>query len=278
MNEIIRTADVVCIRGNEVLLIERGWPPHQGMLALPGGHVDLGETSRAAAARELQEETGVRIDAADLVHVGTYDAPGRDPRGRYVTDAYLVTVPDDTTATAADDAAAVQWVPLPNATSTRLAFDHSTIVADTLHLTADQRPAPAAWPTPEAAYALAPSIISEIGWVTRAAADPETYDPANREYWLRKAAALDRIALRDEPAAPHADATEAAEAVAVVLLDNDKGEDGEYIGQPYGPGHPAAEANPRSYVRQEYAHWWPGCICLDLFGEGLCPRHPNREE
>ena len=39
--ETIRfTADVVCIRDGAVLLIERGWPPHKGRLALPGGHVD----------------------------------------------------------------------------------------------------------------------------------------------------------------------------------------------------------------------------------------------
>ncbi|MFF3312640.1 NUDIX domain-containing protein [Streptomyces sp. NPDC002952] len=130
--ETIRyTADVVCIRGGAVLLIERGWPPHKGRLALPGGHVDPGETSRAAAARELLEETGVHVDADDLTLIGIYDAPDRDPRGRYVTAAYLVTVPDNTTAHAGDDAAAVRWVPLTDTGS--LAFDHSEIVATARH-------------------------------------------------------------------------------------------------------------------------------------------------
>ncbi|MGA5166374.1 MULTISPECIES: NUDIX domain-containing protein [Streptomyces] len=126
--ETIRyTADVVCIRDGAVLLIERGWPPHKGQLALPGGHVDPGETSRAAAARELLEETGVRVDADDLDLIGIYDAPDRDPRGRYVTAAYLVTVPYDTTARAGDDAAAIRWVPLDH--TGPLAFDHGQIVA-----------------------------------------------------------------------------------------------------------------------------------------------------
>ncbi|WP_330445364.1 NUDIX domain-containing protein [Streptomyces anulatus] len=126
--ETIRyTADVVCIRGSDVLVIERGWDPHKGMNALPGGHVDPGESSRAAAARELAEETGVQVDASDLTLVGVWDAPDRDPRGRYITAAYLVTVPDDTTARAGDDAAAVRWVPL-DAPGT-LAFDHGQIVA-----------------------------------------------------------------------------------------------------------------------------------------------------
>lgn len=126
------TADVVCIRGGDVLLIERGWPPYQGQMALPGGGVDPGETSRAAAARELAEETGVRVAPENLVLVGVYDRPDRDPRGRYVTAAYVVTVPDDTTAQAGDDAAAVQWAPLK--APGELAFDHGEIVADAWRL------------------------------------------------------------------------------------------------------------------------------------------------
>ncbi|MFC8450601.1 NUDIX domain-containing protein [Kitasatospora sp. NPDC057223] len=123
------TADVVCLRGESVLLIERGWPPFQGSLALPGGHVDPGETSRDAAARELLEETGVRIAPAGLVFVGLYDEPERDPRGRYIGAAYAVRVPEDTEALAGDDAAAVRWVPLSDLPRL-LAFDHHLIVAD----------------------------------------------------------------------------------------------------------------------------------------------------
>ncbi|MFJ5922297.1 NUDIX domain-containing protein [Kitasatospora sp. NPDC092948] len=122
------TADVVCVRGDEVLLIERGWPPFKGFLALPGGHVDPGETSRAAAARELLEETGIRVDPADLVFVGLYDAPDRDPRGRYIGAAYAVRVPEGTEAVAGDDAVSVRWVPLSGLP--RMAFDHRWIVSD----------------------------------------------------------------------------------------------------------------------------------------------------
>jgi 8-oxo-dGTP diphosphatase len=127
--ETIRyTADVVCLRGDDVLVIRRGWEPHKDELALPGGHVDRGETSRVAAARELEEETGIRVAAEDLDRLDVYDRPDRDPRGRYVSVAYVVTVPADTVAQAGDDATAVQWVPL--AAPGTLAFDHAEILAD----------------------------------------------------------------------------------------------------------------------------------------------------
>lgn len=129
----ILTADVVCIRDDGfVLLIERGWPPYKGMLALPGGHQDPGETPEAAAVRELVEETGVVAAESDLIGVGSFGAPGRDPRTRYLTDAFAVKVAAGTEATAGDDAAAVRWVPISALGG--LAFDHGEIVAAALTL------------------------------------------------------------------------------------------------------------------------------------------------
>ncbi|MEU3260967.1 NUDIX hydrolase [Streptomyces albidoflavus] len=126
--ETIRyTADIICIRDGHILTIERGSDPHKGQLALPGGHVDPGETSRAAAARELAEETNIHIQPDDLTFVGIWDTPNRDPRGRYITAAYAITVPTSTLATAGDDAASVYWVPIDNPGP--LAFDHQDIVA-----------------------------------------------------------------------------------------------------------------------------------------------------
>ncbi|MGW5679047.1 NUDIX domain-containing protein [Streptomyces sp. NPDC003860] len=126
--ETIRyTADVILLAAGHVLLIERGWDPHAGRWALPGGHVDAGETSLAAAARELEEETGITVPVPDLQQVGAFDAPGRDPRGRYVTVAYTATLPAPVQPTAGDDAAAARWWPLDGLPD--LAFDHAEIVA-----------------------------------------------------------------------------------------------------------------------------------------------------
>ncbi|MFB9464417.1 NUDIX domain-containing protein [Streptomyces cinereospinus] len=124
------TADVVAVDPDgRVLLIERRWEPFPGRWALPGGYLDKGENSRQAAARELFEETGVRVDAADLTPIGTYSAPGRDPRGRFSTDAYLARVPANTVAVADDDAANVRWVGLGAALDDgALAFDHADIL------------------------------------------------------------------------------------------------------------------------------------------------------
>ncbi|MEU6877949.1 hypothetical protein [Streptomyces sp. NPDC046712] len=123
-----------------------------------------------------------------------------------------------------------------------------------LYVTAEHREA---WPTPEQAYALAPSIVSEIGWTAKRAREALwPIRAANiREFWLRKAALLDRIALDDGTASIHTDVLELALNAARQLLDVDRDGDGNYGGTPYWPEHPQAIANPRGYVRQEYAQW-----------------------
>lgn len=108
-----------------VLLIRRGNPPFVGQWALPGGFVDVGETVEAACRRELKEETGVT--AEELVLVGVYSDPSRDPRGHTVSIAFA-TVLSNARPRAGDDAAAAAWV--ADWQARPLAFDHDTIVRD----------------------------------------------------------------------------------------------------------------------------------------------------
>ena len=59
--ELIRTdcVGVVCIRGDVVLLIQRGTAPLKGEWSIPGGRIEDGETEAEACLRELSEETAV---------------------------------------------------------------------------------------------------------------------------------------------------------------------------------------------------------------------------
>jgi 8-oxo-dGTP diphosphatase len=150
------TVDVVAltIRDAElqVLLVERGEPPYAGRWALPGGFVrpqpkgDGGmreEDLAEAATRELTEEAGPRLRAAHLEQLGTYGTPGRDPRMRVVSVAYLAFSPEMPDPTAGSDAADARWVTVASlglseagqqkpGTSRKLAFDHARILADGL--------------------------------------------------------------------------------------------------------------------------------------------------
>src|SRR5260370_11580705 len=97
------TVDVVTLTirdgGLYVLLVQRGVHPYAGQWALPGGFVRAGGRSGAgnplaedlpeAAIRGLADETGEQPGEAHLEQLGTYGAPGRDPRMRGISVAYL---------------------------------------------------------------------------------------------------------------------------------------------------------------------------------------------
>ena len=108
-----------------ILLVQRGREPFAGSWALPGGFVDEGERVLDAAARELDEETGVGV--ASLMLLGVYDTPGRDPRGWTVSVAFLGVLERELAAHGADDANDAAWFDL--AALPKLAFDHDAIVA-----------------------------------------------------------------------------------------------------------------------------------------------------
>jgi 8-oxo-dGTP diphosphatase len=112
-----------------VLVIERGHEPYQGQEALPGGFLREGEDLPEAAERELGEETGLDGSTLHLEQLAAYGAPGRDPRGRVVSVAYLAFVPDLPIPAAGSDARAARWAPAAKVRGA-LAFDHAAILDD----------------------------------------------------------------------------------------------------------------------------------------------------
>jgi 8-oxo-dGTP diphosphatase len=56
------TCGAIIKRGNKVLLTKRNITPYKNYWCIPGGHIDCGETVKAAVAREVKEETGLKIE------------------------------------------------------------------------------------------------------------------------------------------------------------------------------------------------------------------------
>ena len=129
------TVDVVALAGTPprgVLLIQRANDPFAGTWALPGGFVEAGERVRAAASRELREETGVEADALELL--GVYDTPGRDPRGPTVSIVYVLRSAGELDVVGGDDAGDARWFALDALPP--LAFDHAIVIPDAVSFAA----------------------------------------------------------------------------------------------------------------------------------------------
>jgi len=125
-----------------VLLVARKEHPFKGKWALPGGFLRVGKSSRdqgedldAAAARELEEETGLSPSQVFVEQLAAFGRANRDPRMRVVTIAYFALVRPDLLALVrpGGDASRVKWTAVdealdPKNDHERLAFDHADIV------------------------------------------------------------------------------------------------------------------------------------------------------
>ena len=132
---------LVCCQG-QVLLIQRGRAPGQGLWALPGGFVEPRDTLWQSCLRELAEETHCMLpdDAwrTALQQVQVFDHPDRSQRGRTITHVHqfdLGTMPLPAVQ-ADDDAAAVRWVPVADlpGMEAQLFEDHFHILNRLLNL------------------------------------------------------------------------------------------------------------------------------------------------
>jgi ADP-ribose pyrophosphatase YjhB (NUDIX family) len=101
----------VVLRGHDVLLVKRAFPPRAGEWSLPGGRLELGESLVDGVRREVREETGIEVEVGPLVEV--FDRVHRDQDGRvrfHFVIADFLCHPTGGTLAPGDDAADARWV------------------------------------------------------------------------------------------------------------------------------------------------------------------------
>jgi len=137
------TADAVVSCLGHVLLVQRKAAPGEGLWALPGGFLNQFETVQECAARELEEETRIKVPPAKLRgsirKEKRYDHPGRSLRGRTITTAFHFDLFGERSlpkVKGSDDAAAARWFPLNELVrlQDKMYEDHYHIVTDLLGL------------------------------------------------------------------------------------------------------------------------------------------------
>jgi 8-oxo-dGTP diphosphatase len=129
------TADVIVHVNsyvNYVLVIRRKHEPFKDLLALPGGFWQPGESLAGTASRELAEETGVIVPAKNMIQLGTYSSPKRDPRGPVISTVFVANIDHIPRVKGFDDAKSADFYPLLTLLLHKklLAFDHAKILMD----------------------------------------------------------------------------------------------------------------------------------------------------
>jgi len=118
-----------------LLLIQRGNEPFLKKWALPGGFVNIDELLETAGKRELEEETGLKVEK--MTQFKTYDALHRDPRHRTISVIYYTELDEKRQVKGGDDAAYAGWFPVSDLPD--LAFDHKQILIEFFNYLKQQR-------------------------------------------------------------------------------------------------------------------------------------------
>ena len=115
---------------SKILLVRRKNDPFKGMLSIPGGFINEGETAEDAVIREAKEETSLVVEPIAIL--GVYSDPRRDPRMHTISVTFITRIVQGN-EDARDDAAALQWINIEDELdgliqSQQIAFDHSKIL------------------------------------------------------------------------------------------------------------------------------------------------------
>jgi bifunctional NMN adenylyltransferase/nudix hydrolase len=133
---IFSTADAVVVQSGHILMVKRRAEPGKGLWALPGGYVNANtdKSVEAAMLRELREETQIKVPVpvlkGSIVRSKVFDAIGRSPRGRIITHAFHIQLPDGELpkVKGSDDAEKAKWVPIAEVRSEECFEDHYEIL------------------------------------------------------------------------------------------------------------------------------------------------------
>jgi len=133
-NPIEPVAHAMVIQGGKVLLVKRSGARGYGQWALPGGYIQHTETTRAAALRELKEETSLDLlnqpRAAEVAFAIEENMNGLSTRTIGFNYCYAVHPEETLDIVAGDDAQDVQWFPLEDVANgdMPLFYNHTTVV------------------------------------------------------------------------------------------------------------------------------------------------------
>lgn len=129
------TVDNVITHRGKVLLVTRGGYPGNGLLALPGGFHEVGQTLWHSALRELREETTLEGVETYFVKSKVFDAPSRSQLGAMVTHAFYFKLPDELEVPLVkgeDDAVHADWYSIEDLDPTQLHDDHYWIIKEAI--------------------------------------------------------------------------------------------------------------------------------------------------
>lgn len=135
---IFSTADAVVIQAGHIILIKRKSLPGKGLWALPGGFVNAktDKSVQDAMIRELREETGLKVPIPVLIgniqKNKVFDAIDRSTRGRIITHAFKIVLPDGPLPKikGMDDAEKAKWVPIASIKPEEMFEDHYSIIQE----------------------------------------------------------------------------------------------------------------------------------------------------
>jgi 8-oxo-dGTP diphosphatase len=115
---------------SKILLVRRKNDPFKGMLSIPSGFINQGETAEDAMMRKAKEETSLVVEPIAIL--GVYSDPQRDPRMHTISVTFIARIVQGN-EDARNDAAALQWINIDDELdrliqSKQIAFDHSKII------------------------------------------------------------------------------------------------------------------------------------------------------